>query len=129
MPAGSSPPSSRPRAEAGRAIDDDHYGAGFPFRFGAADDPARRARHSTPTRKRTGRDPARYFAIGDAEAILATHRRLCRSRHLEIHPAPVGRDDDAILAQTRRLIEEVLPLVAARWPKTGKTADAKAAAR
>jgi alkanesulfonate monooxygenase SsuD/methylene tetrahydromethanopterin reductase-like flavin-dependent oxidoreductase (luciferase family) len=29
-------------AEEGRPIDDDHYGAGIPFRFGSADDPASR---------------------------------------------------------------------------------------
>jgi hypothetical protein len=33
---------------------------------------------------------------------------------------PVGRGDDAILAQTRQLIEQVLPRVAARWPKPAK---------
>jgi hypothetical protein len=33
---------------------------------------------------------------------------------------PAARGDDEILSQTRRLIEEVLPLVAARWPKPVK---------
>jgi hypothetical protein len=28
-----------------------------------------------------------------------------------------AKGDDDIMAQTRRLIDEVLPLVAARWPK------------
>ena len=30
---------------------------------------------------------------------------------------PAAKGDDDMLAQTRRLINEVLPLVAARWPK------------
>ena len=33
---------------------------------------------------------------------------------------PAARGDDEIMAQTRRLIEEVLPRVAARWPKPAK---------
>src|SRR5579871_5854302 len=57
-------------AAAGRPIDDDHYGAGFPFHFGRPDDPALR-RGLDAFRKRTGRDPAGYFAIGDAETIFS----------------------------------------------------------
>ena len=57
-------------AEAGRTIDDDHYGAGIPYRFGSPDDPAL-APLFEAYRKRTGRDPKDYFAIGDAEAIVA----------------------------------------------------------
>ncbi|MGE3915275.1 MAG: hypothetical protein AB7F78_06200 [Hyphomicrobiaceae bacterium] len=37
---------------------------------------------------------------------------------------PVGRDDEAIMAQTRRLVEEVVPEVARRWPKKPKAARA-----
>ena len=33
---------------------------------------------------------------------------------------PSARGDDEIMAQTRRLIEEVLPRIAARWPKPAK---------
>ena len=33
---------------------------------------------------------------------------------------PSARGDDEIMAQTRRLIDEVLPLAAARWPKPKK---------
>ena len=61
-------------AEEGRAIDDDHYGAGIPFRFAdstnGADDPAL-APLFEAYKKRTGRDPKDYFAIGDAPAIVA----------------------------------------------------------
>ena len=71
----------------GRPIDDDHYGAGIAFRFGRPDDPALERLYEA-YRKRTGRDPQRYFAIGDARGDRRAHRRLCRSRHLEIHPAP-----------------------------------------
>src|SRR6201995_467912 len=57
-------------AEAGPAVDDDHYGAGFAFHFGSPDAPTvRRAMDSYA--KRTGRDTTGAFAIGDHDVILA----------------------------------------------------------
>ncbi|MGA8380505.1 MAG: LLM class flavin-dependent oxidoreductase, partial [Stellaceae bacterium] len=56
-------------AAEGRPIDDDHYGAGIAFRFGRPDDPALERLYDA-YRKRTGRDPQRHFAIGDAAAIV-----------------------------------------------------------
>src|SRR5260370_973726 len=41
---------------------------------------------------------------------------------------PSARGDDEIMAQTRRLIDEVLPLVAASWPKPTKRRPAVQAA-
>jgi probable F420-dependent oxidoreductase len=114
-------------AEAGRAIDADHYGAGFPFHFGDGSDPAV-ALAMDAYAKRTGRDPARTFAIGNAQAILARVAEYADAGIAKFILRPVGRNDDAILAQTKRLIEELLPLVAARWPKTEKKAEARAAA-
>jgi hypothetical protein len=35
---------------------------------------------------------------------------------------PAARGDEDMLDQTRRLIEQVLPLVAARWPRQAKAA-------
>ncbi len=100
-------------AEAGRSIEPDHYGAGFPFHFGQADEiaPAMEA-----YRARTKRDPAAYFALGDARAILAHVRAYVDAGISKFILRPLG-DEDAILAQTRRLIEEVLPLAAAAWPR------------
>ncbi len=40
----------------------------------------------------------------------------CRSSILR----PLGGDDDTLLAQTRQLIEQVLPRAEARWPETSK---------
>src|SRR5258707_1706120 len=100
----------------GRAIDDDHYGAGIAFRFGRADDPAL-GRLFEAYRKRTGRDPLRYFAIGDARAIAERIAADVDAGISKFILRPAARGDDEMLAQTRRLIEEVLPLVALRWPK------------
>jgi probable F420-dependent oxidoreductase len=106
-------------AEAGRAIDDDHYGAGIPFRFGRADDPALTPLYEA-YRKRTGREPGEYFAVGDAAAILARIADYVDAGISKFILRPAARGEDEIMAQTRRLIEEVLPLAAARWPKMPK---------
>jgi probable F420-dependent oxidoreductase len=106
-------------AAAGRTIDDDHYGAGFPFFFGSPDDPVL-DRAKEAYRKRTGRDPLGYIAAGDAEAITAHVAEYVAAGVEKFVLRPVGRGDEAILAQTRLLIEQVLPRVAARWPKPAK---------
>ena len=106
-------------ATEGRAIDDDHYGAGIPFRFGRPDDPGL-ARLFDAYRKRTGRDPLHYFAIGDASAIVGRVAAYVEAGISKFILRPAARGDEEMLAQTRRLIEEVLPLVAMRWPKPSK---------
>ncbi|MGC1890796.1 MAG: hypothetical protein WA709_32760, partial [Stellaceae bacterium] len=106
-------------AAEGRAIDDDHYGAGIPFRFGRPDDPGL-GRLFDAYRKRTGRDPLRYFAIGDADAIIDRIAAYAAAGISKFILRPAARGDEEMLSQTRRLIEEVLPLVAARWPKPAR---------
>jgi probable F420-dependent oxidoreductase len=103
-------------AAAGRAIDEDHYGAGIPFRFGRPDEPGL-DRLFEAYRKRTGRDPSRYFAVGDAEAIVDRIAAYVGAGVSKFILRPAARDDEDMLAQTRRVIEEVLPRVAVRWPK------------
>ena len=106
-------------AEEGRVIDDDHYGAGIPFRFGSADEPGLQPLFDA-YRKRTGRDPKDYFAIGDAPAIVDKIGEFVAAGVSKFILRPAAKGDDDIMAQTRRLIDEVLPLVAARWPKPKK---------
>lgn len=105
--------------EAGRRIDDDHYGAGFPFYFGSPGDPAV-ARGMEAYTKRTGRDAAEIFAVGDAAVIVDRIAAYVEAGVSKFVLRPVGRGEAQITAQTRRLIEQVLPLVAARWPKPAK---------
>jgi probable F420-dependent oxidoreductase len=113
--------------EEGRTIDDDHYGAGIPYRFGTADDPAL-APLFEAYRKRTGRDPKDYFAIGDADSIVAKIADYVAAGVSKFILRPSARGDDEIMTQTRRLIDEVLPRVAARWPKPAKRRAAAQAA-
>jgi len=93
--------------EAGRSIDDDHYGASFPFYFGAATDPVVTGAQAAYT-KRTGRDASRYFAIGDAQTIRARVAEYVAVGIEKFILRPVG-NGEAVIAQTKRLIEDVLP--------------------
>jgi alkanesulfonate monooxygenase SsuD/methylene tetrahydromethanopterin reductase-like flavin-dependent oxidoreductase (luciferase family) len=67
--------------------------------------------------KRTGRNATHAFAVGDADAILARVAEYVDAGVSKFILQPLGDDDDAILAQTRLLIEQVLPRAEARWPK------------
>jgi probable F420-dependent oxidoreductase len=111
-------------AAEGRVIDEDHYGAGIPFRFGRADDPVL-ARLFEAYQKRTGRDPRGHFALGGAAEIVDKIARYVEAGISKFILRPAARGDDEMLAQTRRLIEEVLPALAARWPRPAKQPTGK----
>ncbi|MBV8192891.1 MAG: LLM class flavin-dependent oxidoreductase, partial [Alphaproteobacteria bacterium] len=84
-------------AEAGRTIDEDHYGASFPFYFGNAGDGAVKVAMEAYT-KRTGRESSRYFAIGDEKVILERIGEYVAVGVEKFILRPVGPD---IMGQTR----------------------------
>jgi probable F420-dependent oxidoreductase len=102
--------------ETGRTIDEDHYGAGFPFWFGSPDDPGVAKTLAAYTALGLA-DPLSYFAIGDADAIVSRIEAYIDAGISKFILRPMGRDDDEIIAQTERLIGGVMPAVAKRWPK------------
>jgi alkanesulfonate monooxygenase SsuD/methylene tetrahydromethanopterin reductase-like flavin-dependent oxidoreductase (luciferase family) len=98
-------------AEFGRSIDDDHYGAGFGFRFGAPDEPIVE-RYSTMLRKRLGREPRGFIAAGGVTDILALMNAF---RDAGVHKfilRPIARDGEDFIDQTRQFIDKLLPEVA-----------------
>lgn len=102
-------------AQTGRAIDDDHYGASFPFHFGRVSDASlERAMQAYQTR--TGRDARQYFAIGDADAIVSRIAEYVEAGVSKFVLRPAAASDEA-MSQTQQLIKDVLPIVADRWPK------------
>ena len=103
-------------AETGRTIDEDHYGAGFPFWFGAVDDPGV-AKTLAAYRALGLVDPPSYFAIGDTGAIVERIAAYIDAGISKFILRPMGEDDTEIIEQTERLIAEVIPEVARRWPK------------
>ncbi len=99
--------------EAGRTIDDDHYGSGFYFRFGGWDDgplPFLVKNYQ----KRTGRDPKYSFAVGDAKAICARIEEYVAAGISKFVLRPTGSSDEELMDQTQRLIDEVIPAFAGR---------------
>jgi len=106
-------------AKAGRSIDEDHYGAAFTYRFGDRDDPgvAKAMEHYTA---RTGRDAAAHFVFGDADAIVERIARYVENDASKFILRPAADGDEDTYMQTRRLVEEVLPRMAQRWPRPPK---------
>lgn len=101
---------------AGRPIDPDHYGAGFPFRFGAWEEPIVQRSAAVYARLGPEADPAASFAVGDADAILARAREYIDAGISKFVLRPLASGDDEFLDQTRRLIEDVLPRLHALTP-------------
>ncbi len=95
----------------GRSIDPDHYGATLAFRFGSLDDPEVRALGAARARAAGGVDPAELLAVGDASAIAARFRAYAEAGASKFVAIPLARGELDLVAQTRRLIEEVIPLV------------------
>jgi probable F420-dependent oxidoreductase len=105
--------------KAGRSIDEDHYGAAFAYRFGGPDDPGVvkvMARYQT----RTGRDPSVHFAVGDANVIIERIARYVEHDACKFILRPAADGDEDMYAQTKRLVEEVLPRITERWPPPAK---------
>ena len=92
----------------GRDIDEDHYGAGFAFRFGSPDEPVCQ-RHNDLLAKRLGKDPSGLAAIGGVSEIMGL---LDRFRQAGVHKfilRPIAANGSEVIQQTERLIEAVLP--------------------
>ncbi|MYH16715.1 MAG: LLM class flavin-dependent oxidoreductase [Gammaproteobacteria bacterium] len=99
-------------AELGRPIDEDHYGAGFAFRFGQVEEPIVTRYHEFLT-QRLGKPADGFLAVGDVEDIMAL---LQRFRDAGVHKfilRPIAQGTEDFIDQTRLLIERVLPEVAA----------------
>ena len=98
--------------EFGRVIDEDHYGAGFGFRFGSPADPIVQ-RNAQVLRERLGRDAEGYTAVGGADEVMALLRRFHEAGVHKFVLRPIASGTEDMLRQTRALIEHVLPEVAA----------------
>ncbi|MCH9672062.1 MAG: LLM class flavin-dependent oxidoreductase [Gammaproteobacteria bacterium] len=112
--------------EEGRTIDDDHYGAGFFYRFGTWDEPIidKRVELMKKTMANDGRDPKEMLAVGSVEDIMAHIERFVDGGVSKFILRPIGVDDDDLYNQTRRLIEEVIPAVDALNSRRDAKADA-----
>ena len=96
---------------AGRAIDEDHYGAGFAFRFGSWDDAIVQRTAGALARVPDVADPRDLLAVGDAADIVRHVQSYVEAGISKFVLRPIGGSDDEIMAQTQRLIDEVVPAV------------------
>ena len=94
--------------EYGRYIDDDHFGAGFGFRFGSADEPIMR-RYIAGFTRSLGKPPDAFTAVGGREEIMALVDGFRKAGAHKFVLRPIASGTDDMLAQTHRLIDEVLP--------------------
>lgn len=108
-------------AAEGRHIDEDHYGAAFAYRFGSMDEPGI-ARIMDRYKERTGRDARDHFAFGGADEIMERIAAYVDAGASKFILRPAASGDAEMYEQTKRLVEEVLPRMAARWPKPAKVA-------
>ena len=98
-------------AEAGRPLDDDHYGAGFSYRFGSWDDPVVQRTAAGFARVADAGDPREMIAVGTANEIIATVREYIAAGASKFVARPLADDSAEVFAQTQRLIDEVLPVI------------------
>ncbi len=103
-------------AKSDRNIDEDHYGAAFPFYFGSGNDEGPR-RHLKRHKDRTGKDGQAYMAIGGAEEIITRLAEYIDAGASKFILRPIAANGAEAQMQTQQLIETVLPEVAARWPR------------
>jgi alkanesulfonate monooxygenase SsuD/methylene tetrahydromethanopterin reductase-like flavin-dependent oxidoreductase (luciferase family) len=99
--------------ELGRQIDEDHFGAGFGFRFGSPDDDIVKRQREALARRISQGTPEDYTAIGSADDIMALLQRFHAAGAHKFILRPIASGTEDIIAQTRRLIDEVLPRVKA----------------
>ena len=101
-------------AATGRTIDPGHFGAGFAFHFGRADDPGVAETAAQFQRLAGGRGVEHFAVIGEPAAVVERIWDYVAAGASKLILRPMTRGDDALIAQTRRLIEEVLPQIEER---------------
>ena len=93
----------------GRPLDDDHYGAGFAFRFGSKDEPVVQQNEAGLARIPDAPPPGSYIAAGDAGVIRSRLREYIEAGVSKFVLRPIATGDDELMEQTARLCEEVIP--------------------
>jgi len=91
-----------------RTIDEDHFGAGFGFRFGDPDEPIIK-RYERTLRERLKRDPEDLYAVGNSDDILALAVKFHRAGVHKFILRPIASDAEDMIKQTKMLIEQTLP--------------------
>jgi len=94
--------------ELGRHIDDDHFGAGFAFRFGTPDEPIV-CRYNDILAKRLGKEATGYTAIGGVEEMMHLVREFCNAGVQKFILRPIASGNEDMLNQTKLMVEKLIP--------------------
>jgi probable F420-dependent oxidoreductase len=94
--------------EAGRAIDPDHFGAGFSYRFGAKDDAVVERRRTAFRKAFPNSNPDDLIVAGGAVDVVGRMRDYEAAGVTKFVLRPIGENDADIFEQTQRLIDEVI---------------------
>jgi probable F420-dependent oxidoreductase len=97
--------------ELGKPIDDDHYGAGFSFRFGSWDEPAVQRQAQALQQRANGADPRAFMAVGGPEDVIQLVKVMRAVGISKFVLRPIASSDEEMLEQSRRLAEECIPEV------------------
>ena len=95
--------------DTGRDIDEDHYGAGFSYRFGSVDDDVVQRQAAGLSRLPGMADPWSYIAVGDEEAIVRRVNEYAAAGISKFVLRPIATSDDDLEYQTVRFLQEVAP--------------------
>jgi alkanesulfonate monooxygenase SsuD/methylene tetrahydromethanopterin reductase-like flavin-dependent oxidoreductase (luciferase family) len=102
--------------EEDRHIDEDHYGAGIPYRFGDWNDQVERRAAALSAFVPDGFDARDFFAVGDAAAVIERCHQYIDAGVSKLVLSPMARGDADIADQTARLLDEVVPAVEVDLP-------------
>ena len=95
-------------AELGRKIADDHFGAGFGFRFGSPDDPIVQ-KYNEGLAKRLGREPEGFTAVGGVEEMMALVHDFHDAGVHKFILRPIASGADEMIEQTKLMVERLIP--------------------
>jgi len=97
--------------EEGRSFDVEHYGTGINYRYGDWDDAPVVSAAKRFERVSNGKQARDAFAVGGTAQIVERIREFVDNGIIKFVLRPISKGDDDTMAQTRRLIDEVLPEV------------------
>ena len=92
-------------------IPEDHFGAGFAFRFGSPEEEMV-SRQKDLLSKRLKKDPSELMAVGDKDDIMELSNKFLDAGAQKFILRPIASGTEDMLEQTNRLITEVLPEIA-----------------
>ncbi|MEM7097569.1 MAG: LLM class flavin-dependent oxidoreductase [Pseudomonadota bacterium] len=95
-------------AELDRKIDDDHFGAGFGFRFGKPDEPIV-TRYNELLAKRSGKDPSGFTAVGGVEEMMALVHEFHAAGVHKFILRPIASGTQEMIDQTKLMVEKLIP--------------------